>query len=370
MRARRLPVAILGAGGYIGQHFVRMLADHPDFEIRSLAGGPRSASHRLSEVWQISAEPPERFASRRIGRTDPDRLLADGITTVFSALPSGTAGPIEVDLARRGLHVFTNAADHRMDPGVPLLVPEVNAAHLTALPRRRRGLLVANANCTTTGLVLALAPILPLTRPAWVSVATYQALSGAGLPGVASLHSTDNVIPYIPQEEEKVAAESRRILGRVSGGRVRDRTIPFLAQCVRVPVRDGHLEAITLKARGHPTRAALLEAFDRFDPLRRLDLPSAPRPPIRVRTEPDRPQPILDRWAGTPERARGMAVVVGRLRWEPPYLRFFSLSHNAVRGGAGGSVLNAELALRRGLLRGGGATAGSAQDPGEPVDEG
>ncbi|MHB8352632.1 MAG: aspartate-semialdehyde dehydrogenase [Thermoplasmata archaeon] len=363
MSTRRLPVAILGAGGYIGQHFVRLLADHPDFEIRSLAGGPHSASHRLSELWQISAEPPEAFAEMRIGRTDPARLLKDGVAVVFSALPSGTAGPIESDLARRGLHVFTNAADHRMDPDVPLLIPEVNAPHLTALPRRHPGLLVANANCTTTGLVLALAPILPLTRPAWVSLASYQALSGAGLPGVASLHVADNVVPYIPQEEEKVASESRRILGHAVAGRVRDRPIPFLAQCVRVPVRDGHLEAITLKARARPTREALLEAFERFDPIRRFDLPSAPRPPLQIRKEPDRPQPILDRWAGTPERARGMAVVVGRVRWDPPYLRFFSLSHNAVRGGAGGSVLNAELALRKGLLGNAGPEAPKGTRP-------
>lgn len=350
MTPGRIPVAVLGAAGYIGQHFVRLLADHPDFEIRSLSGGPRSAAHRLADLWQISAEPPESVADRRIGRTDPARLVPDGVEVVFSALPSGTAGPLEADLARRGLHVFTNAADHRMDPEVPLLVPEVNAPHLTALTRRRPGLLVANANCTTTGLVLALAPILGVTRPAWVSVASYQALSGAGLPGVASLHATDNVVPFIPQEEEKVAAESRRILGRVADGRVRDRALPFLAQCVRVPVRDGHLEAITLKARGRPSREEIVEAFQRFDPLGDRELPSAPRPPVLLRTEPDRPQPVLDRWAGRPERARGMAVVVGRLRWEPPYLRFFGLSHNAVRGGAGGSVLNAELALRLGLL--------------------
>ena len=222
----------------------------------------------------------------------------------------------------------------------------MNARHLRGLAARARGrsLLVTNPNCTATGLVLALAPVWPLLSPRVVHVSTYQALSGAGFPGVASLSITDNVVPYIPHEEEKVAEESNRILGSIREGRVSPRVVPFLANCARVPVRDGHLEAVTVEAQRRPSLAALTGAWKQFDPLRRLELATAPHPPIELRSHADRPQPSRDRWAGEPERARGMAAVVGRIRWDPPFLRFFVLSHNAVRGGAGGSVLNAELA--------------------------
>jgi len=275
-----------------------------------------------------------------------------GVRLVFSALPSGTAGPLESELTRRGISVFSNASDHRMDPTVPLLVPEVNADHLRLIRRRSgtRGLLVTNPNCSAAGLVVALAPVVPLLAPREVHVATYQALSGAGYPGVPSLAITDNVVPFIRDEEEKVAAESARMLGRRVGRRVRPARFSLLAHCVRVGTREGHLEAVTVVARKRPALAELATAWRTFDPLAGRALPTAPHPPVELRGEADRPQPLRDRWAGHPVRARGMAVTVGRLRWEPPFLRFFVLSHNAVRGGAGGSVLNAELAAEEGLL--------------------
>jgi aspartate-semialdehyde dehydrogenase len=346
----RIPVAILGAGGYIGQYFARMLADHPSFEVVRLVGSERAQDRSLASSWHLTEDVPDELAALPIAPASPAVLARAGVRIAFSALPSGTARAIESELVRRGVHVFTNAADHRMDPAVPLLVPEVNGDHLTALRRRGRALLVANANCTATGLVVALAPLWPVLRPRTVHVASYQALSGAGLSGVSGLQATDNVVPYIPGEEEKLAAESQRILGTARGARVVPSPVPFLAHCARVPVRDGHLEAVTIDAGARTTERAVRLALERFDPLRDRTLPSAPHPPIVVRTEVDRPQPVRDRWAGSPERARGMAVVVGRLRWSPPYCRFFVLSHNAVRGGAGGSVLNAELALDLGLL--------------------
>lgn len=354
MTDRRTPCAILGAGGYIGQHFARLLAEHPYFEPPLLVGGERSAGRRLSELWQLAEEPPGPLAEARLVARSPSVLAASGVEVAFSALPSGTAGRVERQLVRRGVAVFTNAADHRLDPDVPLVVPEVNPEHLGLLERRAPGTapLVANANCTTTGLVLALAPVARLLRPRSVHVASYQALSGAGFPGVPSLHVADNVVPHIPEEEEKVARETARILGRFERAAVRPFSPPVLAQCARVAVREGHLEAVTVEARGRPGLDALLGAWREFDPLARLELPSAPHPPVELRAEADRPQPVRDRWAGRPERARGMAAVVGRVRWEPPFLRFFTLSHNAVRGGAGGSVLNAELARARGLLPG------------------
>jgi len=352
MNEGKLPVAILGAGGYIGQHFARLLTDHPSFELDVLGASERSEGKFLEELWQLTEPIPAGLEGRRLRRVSPAALAASGIRVAFSALPSGTAGPIETELARRGVAVFTNAADHRMDATVPLLVPEVNPQHLELVRSqpKGRGILVANANCSTTGLVLALRPLWSCLAPRAVHATTYQALSGAGYPGVPSLAITYNVVPFIREEEEKVARESARILGRYGERRVRPRSTPFLVHCARVGTREGHLEAVTVEAGKRPGRDDLLRAWRSFDPLAPLSLPTAPHPPIEVRGEVDRPQPLRDRWAGRPHRARGMAAVVGRIRWEPPYLRFFTLSHNAVRGGAGGSVLNAELALERGLL--------------------
>ncbi|MGA9839592.1 MAG: aspartate-semialdehyde dehydrogenase [Thermoplasmata archaeon] len=352
MSEEPLPSAILGASGYIGQHFARLLADHPSFEPPVLGVGDRSAGKTLDSVWQLAEAPPAALGGQRLRRLTPAGLQRRGVRVVFSALPSGTAGPVETELARRGLSVFTNAADHRLDRDVPLLVPEVNPDHLrlAAARPRGRGLLIANANCSATGLVVALAPLVTLLGPRAVHVTTYQALSGAGYPGVPSLAIADNVVPFVREEEEKVARESARMLGTRHGSRVRPVGTPFVVHCARVATREGHLEAVTVDATRRPGRTAIEHALRNFDPLLGRRLPSAPHPPIELRSEPDRPQPVRDRWAGAPPRARGMAVVVGRVRWDPPYLRFFLLSHNAVRGGAGGSVLNAELALEEGMI--------------------
>ncbi len=352
MSDARLPTAILGASGYIGQHFARLLAEHPDFEPPLLGAGSRSGGRTLEEVWQLAEPPPAGLAAGRLRPLTPAVLARAEIRLVFSALPSGAAGPIEAELTRRGIHVFSNASDHRMDATVPLLVPEVNAPHLALAKRRARGrgILVTNPNCSAAGLVVALAPLLPVLRPRCVHVTTYQSLSGAGYPGVPSLAIADNVVPFIAGEEEKLARESARMLGTFRSGRVVPRSLPILAHCARVATREGHLEAVTVEAGDDVPIAALRSAWRSFDPLALASLPTAPRPPIVLRDEADRPQPLRDRWAGSPARARGMAVSVGRLRWDPPHLRFYLLAHNAVRGGAGGSVLNAELAARAGLL--------------------
>jgi aspartate-semialdehyde dehydrogenase len=346
----RIPSAVLGASGYIGQVFVRLIAEHPYFEPTVLAAGDRSVGRRLEEVWRLAEDIPEGLAGVRLVEAKP-RALASQVDIAFGGMPSGVAGPIETDLARRGVAVFSNAADHRLDRDHPLLVPEVNPAHLELLRRRPKGTapIVTNPNCSATGLALALAPVFPVLAPKVVHVATYQSLSGAGYPGVPALAIADNVIPFIDSEEEKLAREAPMLLGQVKAGRLVPSQVPFLPHCARVATRESHLEAVTIEAGARPTLREIQQAWTSFDPLAGLDLPTAPHPPVELRTEADRPQPVRDRWAGR-GRARGMAASVGRVRWTPPYLRFFLLSHNAVRGGAGGSVLNAELALAQGYL--------------------
>ncbi len=347
----RIPCAILGAGGWIGQHFARLLDSHPFFEVQVLTGD-RNAGRTLGALWQLAELPPPReLEDLRLVRATARELADRGVRVVFSALPTEEAGPMETLLARSGIAVFSNASAHRMDRGVPLLVPEVNGAAL-GRPPRGRAPLVTNPNCSTAGLVVPLAPLQKLLAPREVHVSTYQALSGAGYPGVPSLAVTDNLLPFIPQEEEKMAAESAKILGWPARGR--RGSVDLLAHCLRVPVREGHLETVTVRAGRRVSAAEVLESWKGFDPLTegrsQGELPTAPRVPVLFRSEPDRPQPLRDRWAGEPERARGMAVTVGRLRVDGPFVRFVLLAHNAVRGGAGGSVLNAEYARWRGWL--------------------
>jgi aspartate-semialdehyde dehydrogenase len=355
----RMSSVLLGASGWIGQHFARLLDDHPYFEPPLLTGA-KSAGRTLGELWQLPDVPlPRNLGDEKVLSLTPRQIADRGVRVAFSALPSSEAGPFETELARRGIAVFSNASSHRMDPKVPLLIPEINYPHLAALPSPPRGgFIVTNSNCSTAGLALALAPLVPLVRPTEVFVATYQALSGAGYPGVPSLAIQDNVLPYIAEEEEKMERETQKILGRYDArrGRFDLREIPVSAHCARVGSREGHLEAITVKTGRRASSEEVLRAWREFRPLAQFEsgrdggLPTAPvRPVIHLR-EPDRPQPVRDRWAGTPERARGMAVTVGRLRLDERSIRFFALVHNAVRGGAGGSVLNAELALRLGCL--------------------
>lgn len=272
---------------------------------------------------------------------------------VFSALPGGVAGEIEEALAAEGKKVFTNARDHRMDPDVPLLIPEVNPDHARAIERQRQlrgwrdGFIVANPNCSTIHLVLALKPIYDAFGIEKGIVTTLQAASGAGYPGVPSLDLIDNVVPFISGEEEKIEAESRKILGTWADGAFQDAPLTLSAHCNRVPVRDGHMETVSLKLSRPATPSEIAEVLRSFRARpQELELPSAPRQPIVVLDQPDRPQPVLDR-----DAERGMASVVGRIRPCSVFdVRFVVLGHNTIRGAAGASVLNAELFYREGWL--------------------
>ena len=346
----KIAVGILGATGAVGQRFIQLLADHPWFEIAELAASDRSAgkAYREAATWRLSTPLPEAIADRVVLACDAkftSRIL-------FSGLDSSVAGEVETALAGRGHAVVSNARNHRMDPDVPLLIPEVNPDHLAALPVQRRrtggGYIVTNPNCSVVGLAMALAPLERTFGLDSVAVVTLQALSGAGYPGVASLDATDNVIPYIGGgEEEKIETEPRRILGRFANGAFQMAPFRMSASVHRVAVSDGHTMAIfvRLKSKASPEDAARALADFRGEPQQR-ELPTAPKAPIHVLAEADRPQPRLDR-----DRERGMAVSVGRIRPDGIFdLRLEALVHNTIRGAAGAAILNAELLKARDLL--------------------
>lgn len=347
--------AVLGATGLVGQHFVRMLENHPDFELALLAGSERSAGQAYANAvdWAAGGEIPVRAASAVVAPTSVEAVAASGAEVVFSALPASAAGPLEAALRDRGLFIFTNASSHRNDPDVPIVIPEINPDHLELAARRKNaggGFIVADSNCSTAGLVLLLAPLRAFGIRS-VLVTTFQAISGAGRRGLAAMDIAGNCVPFIRNEEEKLGREPGRILGTVVENGIASWEMPVRANCCRVPVRDGHLLSVSVEfeaAVSEKDAAAALAGFQGLP--QKLELPSAPVRPVIVRTEEARPQPILDAWAGSPERARGMAVTAGRLRPRGRSLDLFGLVHNTVRGAAGTCLLTAELALKQGLL--------------------
>src|SRR6266576_1447241 len=344
----KIRVGILGATGTVGQRFLQLLEHHPQFIVTALAASDRSQGRPYAEAcaWRLPGAVPD--GQRGLVVQAPEPPLDCDI--VFSSLPSDVAGPVETRFARAGYPVLTNSSPHRMDDAVPLLIPEVNPDHLALLDACKRtggGFIVANPNCSTVMIALALAPLAARFGVVAVAATTLQAISGAGYPGVASLDITDNVVPFIAEEEEKIERETRRILGSLDAGRVTPAPCAVSAQCHRVNVVDGHLAAVRVKL-GRPAEPAeLREAWASFTGVpQALRLHTAPERPIVVRDEPDRPQPRLDRDAG-----RGMSVTVGRIGPDAVLgHRFVALSHNTIRGAAGAAVLNAELLLAKGYL--------------------
>jgi aspartate-semialdehyde dehydrogenase len=346
----KVQIGILGATGMVGQRFVQLLAAHPWFEITALAASERSVGRPYGEAchWVVSEEVPAPVRDIVVQECKPDLPCR----LVFSALPAEVAGPVEEGFAAAGYAVSSNARSHRLDPDVPLLIPEVNPDHLALIEiqRRRRGwkgFIVTSPNCSVTQLVLALTPLWERFRIEAVNITTMQALSGAGYPGVPSLDILDNVIPYIPGEEEKLEGEPLKLLGQLEGEVIKEAGLAISAQCHRVPTRDGHLEAVSVKLGRRASHGEVVEALRSFRGLpQELRLPSAPTYPLVVREEADRPQPRLDRDEGD-----GMSVVVGRVRECPVFdYKFLVLGHNTARGAAGGSILNAELLAAQGHL--------------------
>jgi aspartate-semialdehyde dehydrogenase len=352
----KIQVAVLGATGMIGQRFVQLLEDHPWFDMEGLYASERSEGKKLAEVNKVKDHTfMQETSSRRIEQIDVAKI-AKNCKVAFSGLPSDIAKDYEAKLSEAGVAVFSNAASHRMREDVPIIIPEVNWEHLEIVKKQptypRGGYIVTNANCSTTGMAAPLKALQDSFGLDQVVVSTYQAVSGAGYPGVPSLDIVANVVPFIKGEEEKMEAEAVKILGSYRDGKIHDSSFQVLACCARVPVHDGHLESLVVKTTKDASAEEYAEALRSFrsEP-QRLELPSAPRVPIIVREEADRPQPLWDVNAGEPARARGMAVTVGRVRKKDKYVKFFLLSHNTIRGGAGGSVINAELAHAKGMLR-------------------
>jgi aspartate-semialdehyde dehydrogenase len=345
----RLEVGVLGATGTVGQQFVRLLDAHPWFAATWLAGSERSSGRPYGEAaaWKLASPMPADAAARVVQVPTPGR----GPKLVFSALDASVAGDLEKAFAEAGHIVVSNARNYRMDPRVPLLVPEVNADHLQILEAQRaaygwRGGIITNPNCSTVFLAMALAPLrqLGLTRSL---VTTLQAVSGAGYPGVPSLDILGNIVPFIGGEEEKIEIETPKILGTCTDGTLAPYEVVVSAHTTRVPVIDGHTEMVSVDFNRRVEAAEIRAAFEAFrgEPQER-ELPSAPARPLVYLEAPDRPQPRLD-----VERDGGMTVFLGRLRPCPVLQhKFVALGHNTVRGAAGAALLNAELMQAQGLL--------------------
>jgi aspartate-semialdehyde dehydrogenase len=349
---KKLRVGILGATGMVGQRFIQLLENHPQFEITALAASDRSQGKSFAEActWRLAGEMPAFVRSMIVAAPQPPL----DCELVFSSLPGDIARESEGSFAAAGYPVISNSSAYRMDRDVPLLIPEVNSEHLKLLDQQQRngnrqhGFIVTNPNCSTIMLALALAPLHKKFGVESVVATTMQALSGAGYPGVASLAISDNVLPFIEGEEEKIEQETLKILGTMNAETIDDAAMKVSAQCNRVNVSDGHMAAVRIKLGRPTTIAEVAETLASFTALpQELGLYSAPERPIIVRDEPDRPQPRLDRDAGN-----GMSVTVGRLQPDKVFdYRFIALSHNTIRGAAGAAILNAELLIATSKLK-------------------
>jgi aspartate-semialdehyde dehydrogenase len=343
-------VGILGATGIVGQRFIQMLEHHPWFEVGWLAASDRSEGRRYAEAarWRLKTPIPAEVADRIVSPAKPEGAPK----IIFAALDATTAAELEPRFAEAGCAVVSNSSALRMQPDVPLVIPEVNGAHIKLLEcqawrRKSGGFVVTNPNCSAIGLVLALAPLQQRFGLETVMAVTMQAVSGAGYPGVASLDILGNVIPYIAKEEEKMEEETLKLLGQLNGSKVQPAPFAVSTQCNRVAVEDGHTESVWVKLKQNGRAEEIIAAWNQFrsEP-QELGLPSAPEQPVLYLAARDRPQPRFDVDLGA-----GMTTSVGRLRrcgvldW-----KFTVLSHNTIRGAAGAALLNAELLKAKGYL--------------------
>ena len=355
---KKIPVGILGATGMVGQHYLQLLANHPWFEVCFFASSELSAGKSYGEAvagrWHMNTAIPERFLNMHVSSIEDIALAKSRCHFVFSAVSNDAAKVYEERYAESGLPVISNAGYHRKSSDVPVLIPEINPDHAKIIPiqqknrRWEKGFIVVKPNCSIQSYMIPLSPLHQRFGVKRLAVTTLQAVSGAGYPGVSSLDMIDNVIPYIANEEEKTEQEPLKIWGHIEGNGISStRDIAISAQCNRVPVLDGHLACVSVEFEQRPCEEEILSLWGSFKGVaQELQLPSAPSQPIIYRYESNRPQPRHDKGAGN-----GMSVTVGRLRECPLFhYRFVGLSHNTIRGAAGGGVLNAEFLLKQGYL--------------------
>jgi len=339
-------VGILGATGMVGQRFIQLLADHPKFEITALTASKRSAGKRYEDAvtWHLDTKIPDVVKDTIVVDTDPAEVK--DVDIVFSALPADTAAIVEPKFAESCV-VASNASAMRMEPDVPLVIPEVNPEHLDLIEIQQKnrgwdGFIVTNPNCSTIALTITLKPLYDRFDIKRVYVSTMQAVSGAGYNGVPSMAIIDNLVPYIGEEEEKMESETLHLLGDIDEGVVTPASFGVSTSCHRVSVLDGHTEAVFIEFEDDFDVDDVKKSFNNFKGLpQKLELYSAPLQPVVIREEDDRPQPRMDRNEGN-----GMSVVVGRVRKDPVFeqnLKYILVGHNTVRGAAGASILNAEL---------------------------
>jgi len=363
---KKLKTAVLGASGLVGQHFVRLLTDHPFFELSLITSSEKNAGKKFKELaWPelfssasnspISSPLPDYASNLILQKTEPclaKRLKEENINLVFSALPASVASELEPQLRNQGLAVFTNASACRTLEEVPLIVPEVNQEHLALINFQKEkfgGFIVAGSNCCVAGLVLTLKPLLTwgIKR---VRLTTFQSISGAGFSGLQALDIFNNLLPYIKDEEQKIARETAKILGCLYNRQIISNSFLVLASCLRVPIRFGHLLDVEVEFQNVPSVEEIIRRMVTFPGLAEYSLASAPEQPIMIMDEENRPQPAFDLWMGTPRTARGMTVCLGRLRLADNSLRCLVLTNNLIRGAAGNCLLAAELAFSLGYL--------------------
>lgn len=349
----KLRVGILGATGMVGQRFIQYIKNHPWFEISALMASSASAGKKYKDAakWYLKDEIPEGISDMVVEEIDAKIAKKHDLDIVFSAIPAEIAREIEGNFAQE-IPVFSNTSTYRMEKDIPLLIPEVNPDHLNLIEVQKKkrnwnGFIVTNPNCSTVGLVIPLKPVMDNFGIDSVNVTTMQALSGAGYDGVPSMAILDNMIPFIKNEEEKMEIEGLKILGRFEKNEIKFADFGVFASCNRIMVLDGHTEAVfvhTKKDFEIDEVKSILRKF-RGEP-QKLKLPTAPENPIVMMEKEDRPQPRFDRDLGN-----GMSVSVGRIRKKgEKLLKFICLSHNTIRGAAGASVLNAELAYKKRIL--------------------
>ncbi len=357
--ANKLKVGVLGATGMVGQRFVSLLEGHPWFEVTAVAASPSSAGKQYADAvagrWTLPGEVPPTAARLTVANASDVEKIASQVDFVFCAVDMDKAATakLEDDYAKAETPVVSNNSAHRWTPDVPMMIPEINADHMGVIEAQKkrlgtkRGFIAVKPNCSIQSYVPAIHPLWAF-GPTKIAVCTYQAISGAGKTFETWPEMVDNVIPFIKGEEEKSEQEPLKVWGKIEGGRIVNATAPLItAQCIRVPVSDGHMAAVFVAFDKKPSRDQILSAWKEFGGKpQQLGLPSAPKPFLNYFEDDNRPQTKLDRDAG-----KGQAVSIGRLRPDAMFdWRFVALSHNTVRGAAGGAVLTAELLKAEGQI--------------------